>query len=425
MRFVIQGVKGALLLVLLLALVSPAFAQLIPPTVNNSELPGSVIVFPKFINSPRVVVDVTPTNPSGVTVSRTEIELGAVCPTGLICPEGTRISVRLRWVCPATEGVDSNTCDEQGFDITTLTINGSVAFTADGLPINAATPNVPAAPCPRGYLIGWVENTIDQPIKFDALIGNAVIRGPNVTVGPAPGFTESTAVSAYNAIPIQANIFDPYPAAYRRTGVPTTGPTGPVLNTPLLFDGLPGGYQQFTDAQVGDVRFDQRNFPAAGAPGPGVLSISSLTFLTLGVQSGLPNNPIFLPLSFYNEDEVLTVVEGFEFVCWVQAALTFPTSGVGLTTIDASGSNLSQAKQGTRKGIVIAGPATKIQTNVGDPEFGPATLIGISEVNEGTAVNGFAERKYDFNMNSPFVLGGQLDITTVLTTIVSATVFVP
>jgi hypothetical protein len=410
MRSMIQSIKGALLLMPVLALASPAFAQIIPITLNDSELPGSVIVFPKFINMPQVVVDVTPTNPLGITVSRTEIELGAVCPTGQVCPEGTKVKVRLHWVCPATEEVNSNICAEQGFDITTLTINGKVAFTADGLPINAATPNVPAAPCPRGYLIAWVENTDDQPIKFDALLGNAVTRGPNVTVGPAPGFTESTAVSAYNAIPIQANVFDA---------------PGAVLNMPLAFDGAPGGYQQLTDVQVGDVRFDQT--VAAGGVAPPVLSTTNLTFLTLDVRPGLPNNPIFVPLNFYNEDEMLTSVEGFEFVCWVQAALTFPTpaGSVGLTTIDASGRNLTQSKQGTRKGIVIAGPANKVQTNVGDPTSGFSTLIGIVEVNEGTPTNGFAERKYDFNMNSAFVLGGQVDSTAVITTIVPATFFLP
>jgi hypothetical protein len=423
MRSMIQSIKGALLLMPVLALASPAFAQIIPITLNDSELPGSVIVFPKFINMPQVVVDVTPTNPLGITVSRTEIELGAVCPTGQVCPEGTKVKVRLHWVCPATEEVNSNICAEQGFDITTLTINGKVAFTADGLPINAATPNVPAAPCPRGYLIAWVENTDDQPIKFDALLGNAVTRGPNVTVGPAPGFTESTAVSAYNAIPIQANTLDAGPASPPVTLATFVNST--TLSQPLLFNGAAGGYQQLTDVQVGDVRFDQLT-TAAGTVAPPVLSSTSLVFLTLDVQSGLPNNPIFVPLSFYNELEVLTSVDGFEFTCWVQAALTLPTPAgvVGLTTIDASGLNLTQVKQGTRKGIVIAGPAHKVDIGSGDPESGFSTLIGIVEVNEGTSPN-FAERKYNFGMNSAFVNGGALDSTTIPTSVVTTTMFIP
>ena len=33
------------------------------------------------------------------------------------------------------------------------------------------------APCPSGYLIGWVINPITQrPIKYDGLTGNAVLR---------------------------------------------------------------------------------------------------------------------------------------------------------------------------------------------------------------------------------------------------------
>jgi hypothetical protein len=67
------------------------------------------------------------------------------------------------------------------FDPENLTILGSNS-------VNAATP-----PCPMGYLIGWVINPAnDQPVKFDGLIRDEVIR------------ESPTAVSAFNAIPIQA-----------------------------------------------------------------------------------------------------------------------------------------------------------------------------------------------------------------------------
>jgi hypothetical protein len=412
MRFMI---KGALLLLPILALASPASAQVRPIGLNDPQVPGSLIVFPKFINAAQVQVE-------GVTVSRTEIELGAVCPTGIVCPEGTKVKVRAHWVCPGAEGVNSNVCNEQNFELTTLTINGKVIFSADGIRINSGTtdPNVPAAPCARGYLIAWVENANDVPIKFDALIGNAVIRGPNTTIGTT---TEAFALSAYNAIPIQANTLDAGPASPPVTLATFVNST--TLSQPLVFNGAAGGYQQLTDVQVGDVRFDQLT-TAAGTVAPPVLSSTSLVFLTLDVQSGLPNNPIFVPLSFYNELEVLTSVDGFEFTCWVQAALTLPTPAgvVGLTTIDASGLNLTQVKQGTRKGIVIAGPAHKVDIGSGDPESGFSTLIGIVEVNEGTSPN-FAERKYNFGMNSAFVNGGALDSTTIPTSVVTTTMFIP
>jgi hypothetical protein len=401
--------KWGMALIPALALATPAFAQVVAvpdPTLNNSELPGSVIIFPKFVTGT--------VNVDGNTFSRTEIELGAVCPAGLVCLENTKVKVRAHWVCPGAEGVNSNICNEQNFEITTLTINGKVIFDPDGIAI-AGNPQFPAAPCARGYLIAWVENTADTPVKFDALIGNAVIRGPNMvasTGGVVAGF--STAVSAYMAIPIQANLIDTMPVT------PVGGPVGPPLAQPLVFDGGSGGYQRLTDVQVADVRFDKLTL--GSGPAPQILSTTSLIFLTLDVRSGLPNNPVFLPLSFYNEKQVLTSIEGYEFVCWDQESLSFLDSGTG---------NLGQAAQGTRKGIVIAGPANKVQTNVGDGSSGPTTLIGLVETNEGSIANAFTERKYNFNMTNWCVQGitaasgtCPLDSTVVLTTVVSTT-FVP
>ena len=42
----------------------------------------------------------------------------------------------------------------------------------------------------------------DRPVKFDGLIGDAVIRGPALTAGPSAG--TATAVEGYRAITIQA-----------------------------------------------------------------------------------------------------------------------------------------------------------------------------------------------------------------------------
>ena len=72
----------------------------------------------------------------------------------------------------------------------------------------------------------------DLPIKFDGLIGNAVIRGGNLAAGPDAG--SSTAVSAYNAITIQAD-----PALANLA-------LGPRYRRPdryrSVFDGVPGHY---------------------------------------------------------------------------------------------------------------------------------------------------------------------------------------
>ncbi|MFC0553604.1 hypothetical protein ACFFHJ_22150 [Planotetraspora thailandica] len=59
----------------------------------------------------------------------------------------------------------------------------------------------------RGHLISWVVNTTDRPIKFNGLIGDAVLRNG----GGAP--------SAFNATPIQAAPFTP-PRVPTLRGIP-------------------------------------------------------------------------------------------------------------------------------------------------------------------------------------------------------------
>jgi hypothetical protein len=354
--------KCVLLLMPVLALVRPAFA--FPPAgLSDSGQPGSVIIYPKFVNMPAVI-----TNGDMATVPRTEIEIGAVCPPAFVaaggeCAVHQSVTVLFQWVCPGAEGVNSNICPGSGFEVN-LSVNGKLAFSADGIPINGNSPAVPAAPCPRGYLIGSAIS--DQP-NFDGLIGNAVIRGPNLGVGPDAG--SSTAVSAYQAITIQAGT-------------------------------------SITAVQIGDVRFDKT---VAGPPAPnGALSKTYLIMLTLDVRSGQPNNPTFVPLKFYNEslETVSTTNPNFErlvsasreFLCWDQVSLASDSSdpqGTGPIS-----TNLTQAFMQTRKGIVIAGPAQKIPELGISDAGGPVTLVGLVETIEGTAANSFQERKYDFNMST-------------------------
>ena len=77
----------------------------------------------------------------------------------------------------------------------------------------------------------------------------------------------------------------------------------------------------------------------------------------------------------------------WEFVCWDQ---------VQLSTINV---NLTQAFQGTRKGIVRAGPAVKVENGAPSDDIRPVTLLGLIETIEGTVANAFLERKYNFNVN--------------------------
>ncbi|MFL5265843.1 MAG: hypothetical protein ACJ8AH_04485 [Stellaceae bacterium] len=370
--------KWASALVPTLALAMPAFATgyYDPPstTLADPDEPGSVIVFPKFINMPAVSVD-------GALLPRTEIELGAVCPAGVLCAEGQKVKVRLHWVCPGDQSVATKfVCKETDFDVF-VNVNGKVAFSADGSPLNSASPRVPAPQCKNGYLIGWAIDNTDRPIKFDGLIGDAVLRGPALGSGPSAGL--STAVEAYTAIAIQA---DPALASGALIAADTDPATG---SADLRFDGTPGHYQAVTGKLYGDVKFDRTT--AGGGPSPvNALSTTQLIMLTLDVRSNRPNNPVFVPLQFYNETNSLTS-SSWEFLCWTQV------------TLSQINTNLTQVFQGTRKGVVIAGPAEKDQfIGINDPPYSSndphVTLLGLVQTYEGTAANNFMERSYVFSM---------------------------
>ena len=127
MKFV---TKWGLALLSGLAVATPALA-LAP--VNQADLaqPGSVIIFPKFINTPAVLVD-------GSTMPRTEIEVGAVCPVGATCTEHQAVKIRFHWVCPGSDDIFFKfICQETDFDIN-VTVNGKLAFSADGTPIGGS-----------------------------------------------------------------------------------------------------------------------------------------------------------------------------------------------------------------------------------------------------------------------------------------------
>ena len=86
-------------------------------------------------------------------------------------------------------------CQEADFDVTAAVFE-KIVLVADGAPQNGyasglRTKTVPAVPVLAGILIGWaITPTSDTPIKFDGLIGDAVVR------------TSGTAQAGYNAIPI-------------------------------------------------------------------------------------------------------------------------------------------------------------------------------------------------------------------------------
>lgn len=214
-------------------------------------------------------------------------------------------------------------------------------FSPDGVSYDGVTNKVvPAADCPRGYLIGWVDS--GGPIKFDGLIGDAVIR------------ISSTAVSAYSAIPIQAD-----PGLMHQNPI-TLGPGGA-----LVFDGGSGHYQALTGVIKGDVKYVRQ----VGVGG--TFNDTFLTLLTLDVRSNRPNPQVFVGLDFFggnpsvigSENRLSTSVA---FVCWNEFQLD--------TDINES---LQQAVMG-RKGVFVSGPAQ-------DANGTPVTLLGLVEVDEGPA----------------------------------------
>ena len=305
-------------------------------TSNNGQEPGSVIVF-SYFRAGAVTVG-TKVEP------RTEIHIGVTCPTGVTCREGLPIKVHAHWVCPGSEASSrSFVCKEADFVLSTR-VNGKITLNPNG---QSSVGNIAVPPCQHGYLVAFVVNIDDQPIKFDGLFGDAVVRGI------------PEAESAYNGVPIQAA--DTLPGD---TGqLITLGFDELTLQSTLIFDGLGSHYAVLTGQLTGDVKFDDTTV------GP-VFAKTSLVLLTLDVQSNFPNNPTFVPLTFYNARQRRTST-ATNFVCWQR---------IEIAKLNAS---LNQTSQGTAEGSFVSDQAVKIQTSGIADGSGPATLLGLVITKEG------------------------------------------
>jgi hypothetical protein len=265
-----KWIRVSLLLMLSMALAIPAMAQRRDPILADSQEPGSVLVFPKFLTGK---VDGEP---------RSEFEIGITCPKNLdgspgVCEQETDVKLRAHWVCPGgQEYADKHICAETNFDLKS-TVFGTIRIN----PNRAPTPS-----CEAGYLIVWVIDLSGRPIKYDALIGTGILR------------EMAGGVSAYNGIPIQATAGDE-PGSIRTAG--------------LAFNGEAGGYQAVTGQVQGTVTYDQ----LVHSP----YTVTALTLLTLDVLSNRPNNPTFVNFNFYSENEVL-LSTFHEFICWTQVLLS-------------------------------------------------------------------------------------------------------
>jgi hypothetical protein len=323
--------------------------------LNSSDMAGSVLVFPKFIRG-TVVVGRTSTN-ARIVEPRSSFNVSVTCPGGQRCAEGTTVTLVARWVCPGSQDFSEKfICASADFNLVT-TVKGTITFN----PENAGTRSdvlIPRPPCDRGYLIVWVINAAGEPIKFDALAGNAVLRN------------DKNSASSYTAFPIQAV-----------SGLPTGASTDVNNDGRLQFDGRTE-YKAITGQLAGPVRFT-RQAPVAGTNLGAIDTI--LTFMTLDVQLSRSNSPTFVDLHFYNESEVL-ISTFHEFVCW---------SEVKLTTINR---NLNEFfGGGGRHGLFETTGAEQGAFDVtGDPG-GPVTLLGIAETIERNA-NGVVVREWAYTL---------------------------
>jgi hypothetical protein len=293
-----KSIRNLLLVLLGIGVAGPVAAQS-SVFVNNSEVPGSVLVFHKFIRG---------TVPDGLTgdrLPRSEFEISVLCPTELtnleagcsLLPNYPDVKIKFHWVCPGdpTAG-DPRVCRGTDFILST-TVNGTIRINPENL--GGRTHNVATPGCEKGYLIAWVIGTPIEPveslevaIKFDGLIGDAILRH------------DATSASAYNPVPIQASEFL------------TTGfPTDDDFDGNLDFNGFE--YKEVSDRFIGTVRYNDAS--------KGIKT--SLTLLTLDVDTNRPNGRTFVDLNFYNEAEV-GVSTDTNFVCWQQVKLTHINEGL-------------------------------------------------------------------------------------------------
>jgi hypothetical protein len=317
-------------------LVLLAFGAAAPPVahagLNDAQEPGSVLVFPYFRQGTVATVE-SNDHP------KTEIEISVTCPRGTQCADGEAVKLKALWVCPGD--AVTNTCGKVAFDLET-TVNGTLVFHpgASAPPTLAGETVVPGAPCNRGFLLVWVVDHLGptgRPIKYDGLIGNAVIRE---TTRP---------VAAYNAIGIQAGLL-----------LPVRAPTDRNHNGKLDFNGIE--YMPVTGKIFGTVRYPQLS-GATGFP----IDDTWLILLTLDVVAGGPNPPTSVDFDFFKADETLVHAD-VSFVCWTRVLL----AGV----VGAIDPGLTAAVMG-RKGLVESTSAVQASRAV--------TLLGLVETVEYAA----------------------------------------
>ena len=332
-----KGAGFSLVLTVSLGMMLPSFAQALEPPRSSYEEPGSVIIFPKFMKG-TVVVD-------GATRAQTEIQVRAQCPNGASCRTAEPVKLRFNWICPGTEGVLlKSVCRESEFEVE-LPVDGKTSFNPEDPGLGAN--NIGSiAPCPRGYLIGWVISPVTgRPVKFDALSGSALLTDGDGSIRSYQAFSIPADPNLATRAEIATDI-DP------RTGTPG-----------LVFDGGAGHYQVVAGAFPATLEYHKLTAPLSSGQ-------AFLILLTLDVRANRPNYPTFVDLD-YLADQGTRASTSWNFTCWRE--IQNPNIDTNFTLVGARIPN----------GVVLSGRAIKAPIAGVSDIPGPVVLLGLVPNDEG------------------------------------------
>jgi hypothetical protein len=163
-----------------------------------------------------------------------------------------------------------------------------------------------------------------------------------------------------------------------RVDIRTSSRSSTATHRSLAFDGGPGHYRRSPE--------DFWRRQVFKRDGPHYLRRHVITLLTLDTLSNRANFPTFVSLFFDAGFGSALGVENViststEFVCWTEQRIDTDIS-----------TNLRTTVMG-RKGVVISGPAEKVQWAGIDDDAGPVTLLGLLETSEGS-LSDFPLRTY-------------------------------
>jgi hypothetical protein len=327
----IKHISSILVFSGILSLGFPNFAEAEQSVTDVAEERGSVIVFPKFTRG-----TLTTDNQKW---PMTEIEIRAQCPEGASCMVNEAVKVRFHWVCPASNDIAAKyVCKAAGFEIS-IPLNSKVSFNPEDPGVLGENPAA-SAPCPSGYLIGWVINSAtNRPIKYDALSGAATLRDSEGKIERYQGVAVRAEPNLASGGEITA---DPDP----RTGAPA-----------LVFDGAAGHYRTLGAAIPQDLDYHK-------LPGPLSSERAFVVLLTLDVRLNRPNYPTFVDFEFRSDQDVRATTAQ-NFTCWAE---------INNPNIDAY---FTLAGTRTRSGIVLSGRAIKVPFGDISDIPGPVSLLGL------------------------------------------------